>query len=55
MSSLKRENHKIYDYLLDGLHIVRPNQVWQVDITYIRTRKGFAYLTALIDIYSRYS
>ncbi|QGP57698.1 DDE-type integrase/transposase/recombinase [Piscirickettsia salmonis] len=33
---------------------MRPNQVWQVDITYIRTRKGFAYLTALIDVYSRY-
>ena len=30
------------------------NQVWQVDITYIRTRKGFVYLTALIDVYSRY-
>ncbi|WP_230390157.1 IS3 family transposase [Piscirickettsia salmonis] len=53
-TSLKGENHKIYDCLLDGLHIVRPNQVWQVDITYIRTRKGFAYLTALIDVYSRY-
>ncbi|QGP50323.1 putative transposase OrfB [Piscirickettsia salmonis] len=46
-TSLKGENHKIYDYLLDGLHIVRPNQVWQVDITYIRTRKGFAYLYGL--------
>ncbi|KLV35440.1 DDE-type integrase/transposase/recombinase, partial [Piscirickettsia salmonis] len=32
----------------------RPNHAWQVDITYIRTRKGFAYLTALIDVYSRY-
>ncbi|WP_395167927.1 IS3 family transposase [Piscirickettsia salmonis] len=53
-TSLKGENHKTYDYLLDGLHIARPNHAWQVDITYIRTRKGFAYLTALIDVYSRY-
>ncbi len=53
-TSLKKEGHEIYEYLLDGLCISRPNQVWQVDITYIRTRKGFAYLTALIDVYSRY-
>ncbi|ALB23493.1 putative transposase OrfB [Piscirickettsia salmonis] len=51
---LKGEHHKIYDYLLDDLYIARPNHAWQVDITYIRTRKGFAYLTALIDVYSRY-
>lgn len=53
-TSLKKEGHEIYDYLLDGVCINRPNQAWQVDITYIRTRKGFAYLTALIDVYSRY-
>ncbi len=53
-TSLKKEEHEVYDYLLDGLYINRANQAWQVDITYIRTRKGFAYLTALIDVYSRY-
>ncbi|ALT18314.1 hypothetical protein AVI53_00200 [Piscirickettsia salmonis] len=46
--------YEIYDYLLDDLYIARPNHAWQVDITYIHTRKGFAYLTALIDVYSRY-
>ena len=53
-TSVKNAGHKIYDYLLEDLKIDRPNQVWQVDITYIRTRKGFAYLTAFIDVYSRY-
>jgi putative transposase len=47
-------NHKIYPYLLRGLAIVRPNQVWSVDITYIRMRSGFMYLVAIIDWYSRF-
>lgn len=46
--------HKIYPYLLRGLPIVRPNQVWSADITYIRLRQGFVYLVAIIDWYSRY-
>lgn len=46
--------HKIYPYLLRGLKIERPNQVWSTDITYIRMRNGFLYLTAVIDWYSRY-
>lgn len=46
--------HKIYPYLLRGLAIVRPNQVWSADITYIRMAKGFMYLTAILDWYSRY-
>ncbi len=46
--------HKIYPYLLRGLGIVRPNQVWSTDITYIRLRGGFAYLMAVIDWFSRY-
>lgn len=44
----------IRPYLLKGLTIVRPNQVWAVDITYIPMAKGFLYLTAIIDLYSRY-
>jgi len=41
-------------YLLRGLQITRPNQVWGIDITYIPMAKGFMYLTAIIDLYSRY-
>jgi putative transposase len=46
--------HKRFPYLLKGLAIVRPNQVWSTDITYIRLRSGFVYLAAVIDWYSRY-
>lgn len=46
--------HKIFPYLLSGVEIVRPNQVWSVDITYIRMAYGFLYLVAIIDWYSRY-
>jgi len=46
--------HKIYPYLLRGLAITRPNQVWSTDITYIPMVKGFMYLTAVIDWFSRY-
>jgi putative transposase len=46
--------HKIYPYLLRNVEIVRPNQVWSTDITYIPLRGGFLYLTAVIDWYSRY-
>ncbi len=45
--------HKIYPYLLRGMSIVRPNQVWSTDITYIRLARGFVYLVAVIDWYSR--
>lgn len=44
----------IRPYLLKGLTIDRPNQVWAIDITYIPMAKGFMYLTAIIDLYSRY-
>lgn len=44
----------IRPYLLKGLTISRPNQVWAIDITYIPMKKGFLYLTAIIDLYSRY-
>lgn len=46
--------HRIYPYRLRGLAIVRPNQVWAVDITYIRLRQGFTYLVAIMDWFSRY-
>jgi putative transposase len=45
--------HKIYPYLLRGVAVLRPNQVWSTDITYIRLAHGFAYLVAIIDWYSR--
>lgn len=44
----------IRPYLLKGLVINRPNKVWAIDITYIPMKNGFLYLTAIIDIYSRY-
>ncbi len=46
--------HKIYPYLLGGMAITRPNQVWAADITYIPMARGFLYLVAIIDWYSRY-
>lgn len=52
--SRRNENHKIYPYLLSGLTIERPDQVWSTDITYIKIGNGFAYLTAIMDWYSRY-
>ncbi len=45
--------HKVYPYLLRGVPVVRANQVWSTDITYIRLGTGFAYLVAIIDGYSR--
>jgi putative transposase len=45
--------HKVYPYLLRGVAITRPNQVWSIDLTYIRLSHGFAYLVAVIDWYSR--
>lgn len=45
---------KIYPYLLRNANIIRPNQAWSIDITYIPMPKGYAYLTAIIDWYSRY-
>jgi putative transposase len=45
--------HKIYPYLLRGLEITRPNQVWAMDITYIPMARGFVYLTVVLDWFSR--
>jgi putative transposase len=46
--------HKIYPYLLRGVKVVRVNQVWSADITYVPMQRGFMYLTAVMDWYSRY-
>jgi len=46
--------NKIYPYLLNGLKITRPNQVWAADITYIPLARGFLYLVVILDWYSRY-
>jgi len=51
--SLANHEHKIYPYLLRNLTIDRPNQAWSTDITYIPMAKGFVYLVAVIDWYSR--
>ncbi len=47
------KGHKIYPYLLKDLSIDRPNQVWASDITYIPMARGFLYLVAILDLYSR--
>ena len=52
-TSLPNKEHTIYPYLLKGLKITRPNQVWATDITYIPMAKGFMYLIAIVDLFSR--
>jgi len=52
--SKKHPEHKVYPYLLKDAAIIRPNQVWSADITYIRLRSGFLYLAAIMDWFSRY-
>ena len=52
--SLNPLAHRRFPYLLKGVAMVRPNQVWSTDITYIRLRGGFVYLAAVLDWYSRY-
>ncbi|MHA6697409.1 DDE-type integrase/transposase/recombinase [Chryseobacterium sp. A321] len=49
-----KKNGYNHPYLLRDLNITRSNQVWEVDITYIPMATGFMYLTAIIDVYSRY-
>lgn len=46
--------HRVYKYLLRGLKITHPNQVWAMDITYIPVQGGYLYLCAIIDLYSRF-
>jgi putative transposase len=52
--SKKHPGHKIYPYLLKGVEIIRANQVWATDITYIQLARGFCYLVAIMDWFSRY-
>ena len=52
-TSKPHPQHKLYPYLLRGVDIIAPNQVWSTDITYIRLLHGFVYLVAIIDWYSR--
>lgn len=52
--TVRNENHKVFPYLLRGIVTDRIDQVWSTDITYIRLRNGFLYLTAVIDWHSRY-
>ena len=53
-TSWKNIEHKIYPYLLHDLKIEHKNQVWEIDITYIPMKRGFMYLCAIIDVYTRY-
>jgi putative transposase len=52
-TSQRNPQHKVFPYLLRNLVINRSNQVWALDTTYIRMAKGFVYLTAVVDVYSR--
>jgi putative transposase len=53
-TSLPDKQHKVYPYLLHDVPVVKNNQVWSTDITYIRLAGGFVYLVAVIDWFSRY-
>lgn len=53
-TSIRSKENRVYPHLLRNVPIVRPNHVWSTDITYIRMRKGFVYLTAIMDWFSRY-
>jgi len=52
-TSERNPQHKVYPYLLRKLGILRSKQVWALDTTYIRMERGFVYLTAVVDVYSR--
>lgn len=52
--SKRRQDHEIFPYLLKGVQIRQPDYVWSSDITYIRIGRGFVYLTAVMDWFSRY-
>lgn len=53
-TSKRNKDHKVFPYLLRDLEITHVNQVWQTDITHMPMAKGFMYLTAIIDVHSRY-
>jgi len=52
--SKRNHKHKTFPYLLRNIPIIKPNQVWAIDITYIKMGKSHMYLTAIIDWYSRF-
>ena len=52
-TTLANKAHKVYPYLLHDIEVTYPNQAWAIDITYIPMTKGFLYLVAIIDWYSR--
>ena len=52
-TTLRNPGHKIYPYLLRGVEITHPNHVWSTDITYVPLARGYVYLVAVIDWYSR--
>ncbi len=52
-TTIPEKGHRIYPYLLRDVAIDHPNQVWASDITYLPMAKGFAYLVAIVDLYSR--
>jgi len=52
-TSIAAKGHKIYPYLLANVAIERPNQAWAADISYLPMARGFAYLVAILDLYSR--
>jgi len=52
-TSRPHPENKVYPYLLRGVAVTHPNHVWSTDITYIRLARGFVYLVAVIDWYSR--
>jgi putative transposase len=53
-TSLRNPDHRVFPYLLRGVSIERPDQVWATDITYIRMHRGFVYLAAIMDWFSRF-
>jgi putative transposase len=53
-TTVAAKNHQVYPYLLRGLVITKPNQVWCADITYVPMYPGFMYLVAILDWFSRY-
>jgi putative transposase len=52
-TSRRAPGHPVYPYLLRGLAVTRPNQVWAMDITYLPMARGFVFLAAVLDWYSR--
>jgi putative transposase len=53
-TTIINKQHEKYPYLLDRIQVVRKDQAWCTDITYIRMKRGFMYLVAIMDWYSRY-